>query len=69
MGSHCTDETTQSLYLQLLRNLLELPAEGTLGHDLWKSLIEFSENLVLVSAQWNERNLGLTVGLAKECEW
>ena len=63
VGSHCTDETTQSLYLQLLKNLLDLPAEGTLGHDLWSPLVEFSENLVSVSSQWNERNLGLTVFL------
>ena len=56
------------MYLQLLKNLLDLPAEGTLGHDLWSPLVEFSENLVSVSSQWNERNLGLTVYLINRCE-
>lgn len=60
--SHCGDDTTQSLYLMLLRDLVSLPAEGSYGHELWSSLVEFSENLVNVSRQWDERkNLGLMV--------
>ena len=46
----------------LLRDLVSLPAEGSYGHELWSSVVEFSENLVNVSRQWDERkNLGLMV--------
>ena len=49
--------------MMLLQKLVSLPAEGTYGHDVWTSLVEFCENLVNVSHQWNDRaNLGLTVG-------
>lgn len=59
---HCTDETTQSLYMLLLRNIVSLPSEGSYGHDLWNSLVEMSDNLVNISRQWDDRkNLGLSV--------
>lgn len=62
ISSHCNDDTTQSLYLLLLRDLVSLPGSGSYGHELWSSLVEFSENLVNVSRQWDERkNLGLMV--------
>ena len=45
---------------------MSLPAEGSYGHELWSSLVEFSENLVNVSRQWDERkNLGLMVRVSK----
>ena len=48
--------------MMLLQKLVCLPAEGTYGHDVWTSRVEFCENLVNVSHQWNDRaNLGLTV--------
>lgn len=67
--NHCTDETTQSLYMMLLRNIVSLPSEGTYGHDLWSSLVEMSDNLVSVSRQWDDRkHLGLSVRSEGEIE-
>ena len=45
-----------------MKNLVELPCEGSYAHDIWTSLVEFGENLVNVSNQRNSRaNLGINV--------
>ena len=59
--NHCSDEITQSSFMLLLRNIVSLPSEGKYGHDLWRSLVEMSENLVSVSTQMGSRTLGFSV--------
>ena len=62
--SHCTDPSLQSLFITLMKSLVELPCEGSYAHDIWTSLVEFAENLVNVSNQRNARaNLGINVGI------
>ena len=62
--SHCTDPSLQSLFITLMKSLVELPCEGSYAHDIWMSLVEFAENLVNVSNQRNARaNLGINVGI------
>ena len=52
------------LYLLLLQRLVQLPAEGVVGHDVWTSLAEFCENLVNVSRQWGDHATpAMTVGV------
>ena len=61
---HCNDDTTRQLYLLLLQRLVQLPAEGVVGHDVWTSLAEFCENLVNVSRQWGDHATpAMTVGV------